>query len=87
MTVRLDLASRVATLIKSDDQPEGQIAQVMGNVQTTPDGDLFVGWGALPYISEFSASGKLLFNAELPAGVNTYRAYLLPWRCRPRHAR
>ena len=23
--------------------------------------------------------GKLLFNAEFPAGVNTYRAYLLPW--------
>ncbi len=30
VTVRLDLASRVATLIKSDDQPEGQIAQAHG---------------------------------------------------------
>jgi hypothetical protein len=40
---------------------------------------LFVGWGALPYISEFSPSGHLLFNAELPAGVSTYRAYRLPW--------
>ena len=79
VTVRLDLATRVATLVKSDDQPEGQVAQVMGNAQTTPGGDLFVGWGALPYISEFSPSGKLLFNAELPTGVSTYRAYLLPW--------
>ena len=79
MTVRLDLATRVATLVKSDDQPEGQVAQVMGNAQTTPGGDLFVGWGALPYISEFSPSGKLLFNAKLPPGVSTYRAYLLPW--------
>ena len=77
VTVRLDLATRVATLVKSDDQPEGQVAQLMGNAQTTPGGDLFVGWGALPYISEFSPSGKLLFNAELPAGVSTYRAYLL----------
>jgi Arylsulfotransferase (ASST) len=79
VTVRLDLATRVATLVKSDDQPAGQVAQVMGNAQTTPGGDLFVGWGALPYISEFSPSGKLLFNAKLPAGVSTYRAYLLPW--------
>jgi hypothetical protein len=79
VTVRLDLATRVATLVKSDDQPEGQVAQVMGNAQTTPGGDLFVGWGGLPYISEFSPSGKLLFNAELPAGVSTYRAYLLSW--------
>jgi len=80
VTVRLQLATRLATLVKSDDQPEGQVAQLMGNAQTTPGGDLFVGWGALPYISEFSPSGKLLFNAELPAGVSTYRAYLLPWR-------
>jgi arylsulfotransferase ASST len=79
VTVRLDLATRVATLVKSDNQPEGQVAQVMGNAQTTPRGDLFVGWGGLPYISEFSPAGKLLFNAKLPAGVSTYRAYLLPW--------
>jgi hypothetical protein len=49
------------------------------NAQTTRNGDEFVGWGALPYFSEFSPSGQLEFNAELPAGVNTYRAYRLPW--------
>jgi hypothetical protein len=79
VTVRLDLATRVATLVRSDDQPEGKVSQLMGNAQTAPGGDLFVGWGSLRYISEFSPSGKLLFNAELPAGVSTYRAYLLPW--------
>jgi hypothetical protein len=36
--------------------------------------DLFVGWGELPYISEFSPAGQPLFNARLPAGVSTYRA-------------
>jgi hypothetical protein len=39
---------------------------------------LFVGWGALPYISEFSPSGRLLFNAQLTAGTS-YRADRLPW--------
>ncbi len=43
------------------------------------DGDQFAGWGEAPFISEFSPSGKLLFNAEFPSGVFTYRAYLLPW--------
>jgi hypothetical protein len=50
-----------------------------GHAQTTPGGNLFVGWGALPWISEFSPSGRLLYSARLPAGVSTYRAYLLPW--------
>jgi hypothetical protein len=79
VTVKLDLATRVATLVKSVDQPEGLVAPAEGNAQTTRNGDLFVGWGELPYISEFSPSGRLLFNAQLPAGVSTYRAYRLPW--------
>ena len=80
VTVKLDLTTRVATLLKSADQPEGLVAPAFGNAQTTRSGDLFVGWGALPYISEFSPSGQLLFNAEFPAGVFTYRAYRLPWQ-------
>src|SRR3984885_3804254 len=79
VTVKLDLTTRVATLVKSVDQPEGLLTPAEGNAQTTGNGDLFVGWGELPYISEFSPSGRLLFNAEFPAGVSTYRAYRLPW--------
>jgi hypothetical protein len=79
ITVRLDPRSRVATLLASDAQPEGLSAASQGNAQTTSDGGLFVGWGALPYISEFDRDGRLLFNAEFPAGVNTYRAYTERW--------
>jgi Arylsulfotransferase (ASST) len=80
VTVKLDTRDRVATLIASDDQPEGLVAPSQGNAQTTPDGGQFVGWGALPYFSEFDPSGRLVFNAGFPTGVNTYRAYVLPWR-------
>src|SRR6202167_3288457 len=79
ITVKLDPWSKVATLVASDNQPEGLSAASQGNAQTTGDGNLFVGWGILPYISEFDPQGNLIFNAEFPAGVNTYRAYLLPW--------
>jgi hypothetical protein len=79
VTVRLDERRRVATLVASDDQPEGLAAPSQGNAQTTADGSVFVGWGALPYFSEFAPNGALLFNAQFPAGVNSYRAYLLPW--------
>ena len=77
--VKLDLATKVATLVNSVDQPEGLQAVSQGNAQTTRNGGLFVGWGSLPYISEFSPSGQLLFNAEFPAGITSYRAYWLPW--------
>jgi hypothetical protein len=80
VTVRLDPRRRVATLIASDDQPEGLVAPSQGNAQTIPGGGLFVGWGALPYFSEFNRQGALVFNAQFPSGVNTYRAYLLRWQ-------
>jgi Arylsulfotransferase (ASST) len=79
VTLKLDERTRVATLIASEDQPEGLSAASQGNAQTTRDGDLFVGWGALPYFSEFNPAGQLIFNAEFPTGVNSYRAYLLPF--------
>jgi len=77
--IKLNFRTDTATLIKSDLQPEGLTASSQGNAQPLPFGGAFVGWGNLPYISEFDAAGNLLFNAQFPTGVNTYRAYLLPW--------
>jgi hypothetical protein len=77
--VKLDLRDHTATLFASDDQPENLEASSQGNGQALPGGGEFIGWGNLPYVSEFSGSGRLLFDAEFPTGVNTYRAYLLPW--------
>jgi Arylsulfotransferase (ASST) len=79
VTVKLDSWNHTATLIKSVDQPEGLIAASQGNAQTTDNGNLVVGWGQLPYFSEFSPSGQLLFNAQFPEGVNSYRAYQEPF--------
>jgi len=79
VTISLDQATGTATLIKSVNQPEGLTAGATGSAQTTKNGDLFVSWGGLSYLSEFSPSGKLLFNAKLPDGAGTYRAYRLPW--------
>ena len=87
VTVRLNFRTKVATLVAADSQPAALSAPSQGNAQTTRDGDMFVGWGALPYISEFSHSGTLLFNAEFPAGVNTYRAYQQPWPISEQHGR
>ena len=79
VTVKLDLATRVATLIRSVNQPEKLLANAQGSVQTTRNGDLLVDWGVLPYFSEFSPTGRLLLNVEFPPGVSSYRAYRLPW--------
>jgi Arylsulfotransferase (ASST) len=79
-TVQLNFRTRTATLVKTVNQPENLSAPSQGDGQTLPSGDLVVGWGSLPYVSEFSRSGSLLFNLQFPTGVNTYRAYRFPWK-------
>jgi hypothetical protein len=76
---KLDPSSHTATLLNSFNQPDALTAPSQGNAQTTGDGNLLVGWGSLPYFSEYDQWGDLLFNAEFPTGVNSYRAYLQPW--------
>jgi hypothetical protein len=79
VTIRLNVREHKAVLIASDDQPEHQVASSQGDAEHLPGGGEFVGWGILPYISEFNSAGRLVFNASFPTGVNSYRAYLAPW--------
>ena len=59
------------------------LAFSQGNMQALPNGDVFVGWGAQPDFSEFSAGGSLLFDASLPSGWESYRALRFPWDATP----
>jgi len=50
-----------------------------GNIQQLANGDMFVGWGAEPYFSEFSSSGQLLFDGHMHGSYESYRTYRFPW--------
>src|SRR5262249_50866095 len=47
------------------------------------NGNTFVGWGQTGRFSELDPSGNLLFDASVPAGYDTYRAYRHVWHARP----
>jgi len=76
---KLNEHAHTATLEQSDNQPAGLTAPSQGNGEPIPGGGEFVGWGSLPYFSQFDAAGNVVFNAQFPTGVNSYRAYELPW--------
>jgi hypothetical protein len=63
-------------------RPRMQAAS-MGSVQILPNGNVFVGWGNRTYFSEYAADGTLLYDARLPTGVNSYRAFRSPWTATP----
>jgi hypothetical protein len=76
-------AAKTVDLGRSYAHPRPLLAGSQGNLEVLPNGNVFVGWGAEPYLSEFSADGRLLFDAHMPTGEYSYRAFRFPWQARP----
>jgi hypothetical protein len=75
----VDETARKVGLKQAYTHPNKLFASSQGNVQVLPGGNVLVGWGAEPYVSEFSAAGELLFDAQLGKYYVSYRAYRNPW--------
>jgi EmrB/QacA subfamily drug resistance transporter len=79
LVLRLDRRARTATLAAQYARAGGLDSDYMGSAQRLPNGDVFVGWGSEPYFSEYSKSGRLLFDGEFPWPDLSYRATVEPW--------
>jgi len=56
-----------------------------GNAQPLPNGNLFIGWGAQPYFSEFNSSNQLIYDAHWHGSYQSYRSYRFTWAGAPPH--
>jgi len=84
LILRLDLRRRSAAVLRSYRRPGNHtLAQSEGSVQPLPGGSVFVGFGSTQFFSEFSATGRLLFDASLPVDDGSYRAYRFSWSATP----
>jgi hypothetical protein len=81
--VRRNSWNHTATLIRALVHPDGLSAGSQGDAQALDNGDTFVGWGATGRFSEFDTRGNLLFDASVPAGFDTYRAFRHVWHAQP----
>jgi hypothetical protein len=64
-------------------RPDPVLSHFLGDTQLLGNDNVFVGWGGSPYVTEFSRSGAIAFDARLPHGGQSYRAFRFPWVGRP----
>jgi hypothetical protein len=83
LALRLDTKNRRVRLLSSRRHPRRLLAATQGNRQNLPSGGAFVGWGSQRYFTEYDRSGKVVWDARLAVGYETYRAYRSPWTGRP----
>lgn len=81
--IKLDFSAHRASLSASYTHPSPLLAASQGNMQTLPSGNVLIGYGGEPQISEYATGGSLLFDAHLPLNMIFYRAYRHPWSGRP----
>jgi len=82
--IAIDGARHTARLVRAYPHPGGPLlADSQGNMQSLPDENVVLGWGAVPSVSELARGGALLFDAHLPPGSSSYRAFRFPWKGRP----
>ena len=81
LALRLDEDDETATVDQWWEHTGSVLSATQGSTQSLAGGGTFVGWGGLqPYFSEFSADGRMVFDARfVPDGVETYRAYRHRW--------
>lgn len=81
LVLRVDEERRTADLVRefADGRTYGQY---MGNMQMLPGGNVLVGWGSTPAMTEFAADGRAVLEIT-GIGDGSYRAYRAAWSGRP----
>jgi Arylsulfotransferase (ASST) len=83
LLLAVDPRAKTDTVLAQYEHPTALSSGSQGNIQTLANGNIFIGWGAVPYFSEFSASGQLLLDAHMHGSYQSYRAYRFPWTGAP----
>jgi hypothetical protein len=81
----VDEQAMTATLLRQYTHPK-ILTGSQGNMQLLDSGNVFIGWGEVPRVSEFERSGRLVFDALLGDKYQSYRAFRLPWSGLPAEA-
>jgi hypothetical protein len=79
LVLRLDEAKRTAALVAEFVHPNRLSAPTQGNFRELADGGSFIGWGQLPYFTEYGPDGTVRLAGHLPLDNQSYRAYKAEW--------
>jgi hypothetical protein len=84
LLLQVDPAHRTVSLIKQFVNPtKALLSESQGNALALAGGNWLLGYGRLPNLTEFDASGRVLLDATLGKDVQDFNAFLSPWSGQP----
>jgi Arylsulfotransferase (ASST) len=83
LVLDVDERAMTATVVRELRRtPPLQVAS-QGNLQLLPNGNILIGWGSQPSLTEFAPDGRVVFDATMPAGIQSYRDQRFSWSGSP----
>ncbi|GAA5912104.1 hypothetical protein JCM5296_000795 [Sporobolomyces johnsonii] len=86
LILELDTDALTATVVYEFFPSFNNVAPSQGSVQPLDNSNYFVGWGAVPYFSEYAEDGTLLQDVQFGTTENvvmSYRAFKQAWTAYP----
>jgi hypothetical protein len=83
LVFRLDEGAGTAELVRELAPPRSINASSQGNLAIGDHGHAVIGWGSANLITGYDGSGTVTFDATMPPGFSSYRAYRAAWQGRP----
>lgn len=85
--IELNIAKRTARLLHQYDPPQaGFQSGDGGSLMLLPKGNVFIGWGSTPFVTEHTADGRLVYSAHfgvIGSSASSYRAFKGPFTPTP----
>jgi hypothetical protein len=86
LVLEVDRARRRVRVGRAYDHHKPLLAYGMGNMQTLPNGNVLIGWGNVPALTEFTPDGDSLVDVWIPWAQASYRCFRMPWSGAPADA-
>ncbi len=79
LRLNVDTTRRTVSIVAVYSHPSAIVSNSQGNAQQLDNGNVLVGWGDQPQVTEFDSTQAVVWDAKLPTGVTSYRAYRSAW--------
>ncbi len=83
LELALDLTHRTARVVYQRQHSPSLAAFFEGNSELLLNLDSFVGWGGVPYFTEYDRNGKVVLDGRFVGANSSYRAYRFGWTGTP----
>lgn len=83
LVLKIDPSANTESVLAQYEHTPALSSGSQGNIQALAGGNLFLGWGSEPYFSEYTPSGRQIFDSHFHGSYQAYRGYRFQWTGAP----